>query len=72
MEAADWRVKPVTVSIGATTVQISDTKPRPEAPSLSVILTAADRALYRSKDLGRNRATHSADLNEGRVRKPDL
>ena len=61
IEAGQWPRRPITVSIGATTVQSGETVPRPEAPKIAEILTAADRALYRSKDEGRNRVTHSQD-----------
>ncbi|MBT8395320.1 MAG: GGDEF domain-containing protein [Gemmatimonadetes bacterium] len=61
IESGDWSVRPITVSIGATTVQPGDPVPRPKAPELSEILTDADRALYRSKDKGRNRVTHSQE-----------
>jgi diguanylate cyclase (GGDEF)-like protein/PAS domain S-box-containing protein len=62
IEASPWPRRPVTVSIGAATVDFPKAVPRPEAPELSSILGDADRALYRSKDLGRNRVTHAAEL----------
>ncbi len=58
-----WPRRPVTASIGAATVAFSEAVPRPEAPELSTILREADRALYRSKSLGRNRVTHAAELD---------
>jgi diguanylate cyclase (GGDEF)-like protein len=61
IEAASWPLSPVTVSVGATTLGVGDADPRSREPRLSEILTEADRALYRSKDLGRNRVTHSED-----------
>jgi two-component system, cell cycle response regulator len=57
-----WPRRPITASIGAATVAFSEAVPRPEAPELSTILREADRALYRSKSLGRNRVTHAAEL----------
>lgn len=62
VEATDWSLRPITVSVGATTIRFADSEPRPEVPGLSEVLTAADQALYRSKDGGRNRVTHSMDL----------
>ena len=62
IEVSPWPRRPVTVSIGAATVGFPKAVPRPEAPGLSSILRDADRALYRSKDLGRNRVTHATEL----------
>jgi diguanylate cyclase (GGDEF)-like protein/PAS domain S-box-containing protein len=62
IEASPWPRRSVTASIGAATVGFSKAVPRPEAPDLSTILKEADRALYRSKALGRNRVTHAAEL----------
>ena len=61
VEAADWPLRSITVSVGATTIYFPDTTPWPEAPPLSEVLATADRALSRSKDRGRNRVTHSDD-----------
>jgi len=64
IEATDWRLRSVTVSVGATTVEFREVVPRMKPPTLPQILTEADQALYRSKDLGRNRVTHAEDTTE--------
>jgi diguanylate cyclase (GGDEF)-like protein/PAS domain S-box-containing protein len=64
IEATDWRLRSVTVSVGATTVEFRDVVPRMKLPTLPQILTEADQALYRSKDLGRNQVTHAEDITE--------
>jgi diguanylate cyclase (GGDEF)-like protein len=61
VEAGDWPLRSITVSVGATTIHFPDTTPRPDVPPLSEILSATDQALYRSKDRGRNKVTHSED-----------
>ena len=63
IERADWPNRPVTASLGAMTIEFGQVVPRPEAPGLSMILGEADRALYRSKETGRNRVTHVADMD---------
>ena len=47
----EWELRPVTVSVGVCTLSL-DT-PTPES-----MVACADRALYHSKEAGRNRATH--------------
>jgi two-component system cell cycle response regulator len=64
IERAGWPNRPVTASLGAMTIEFGQAVPRPQAPGISVILGAADRALYRSKEAGRNRVTHAADMDE--------
>jgi diguanylate cyclase (GGDEF)-like protein len=62
IEEADWPQRAITSSVGAMTVDFEESVPRPQSPELSHILGESDRALYHSKDDGRNRFTHVADL----------
>ncbi len=62
VEMAEWPRQSVTVSVGAVTFEIEEAVPRPAAPDISQILAEADRALYHSKEEGRNRVTHVADI----------
>jgi len=62
IESSAWPRRLVTLSVGATTVDFANPIPRPDAPGVSQILTEADRALYHSKDGGRNRVTHADQL----------
>jgi len=60
VETSKWQRMPVTVSLGVASFS-------PEMDSVSDLILAADRALYKSKDLGRNRVTLAdrfADLSE--------
>jgi two-component system cell cycle response regulator len=64
IEAASWPRRPVTVSIGATTVYHPRDAWRAVAPTYSSVLADADKALYYSKEHGRNRVTHANELPE--------
>ncbi len=61
VEAHAWPDREITVSFGAATVS-----PDPEGegvtPVLEELIANADKALYRSKEQGRNRVTHWSDL----------
>jgi two-component system, cell cycle response regulator len=57
IEQHPWRHRPITISLGISTM---DT----QLPMAAVLLDQADRALYRSKALGRNRLTHARDLSD--------
>ena len=62
IETTRWPRRAITASIGATTVAFARTVPRPRSPGYSNVLSAADRALYYSKEHGRNCVTHAAAL----------
>ena len=63
IEESTWPNRVITASVGATTVDFAHPVPRPHAPGVSQILTEADRALYHSKQAGRNRVTHVEALD---------
>jgi diguanylate cyclase (GGDEF)-like protein/PAS domain S-box-containing protein len=62
IEVERWPRREITASLGATTVAFQRTVPRPEPPTVSEVLTAADQALYHSKENGRNRVSHHGDI----------
>lgn len=51
---AEWPHRGVTVSVGAATAEAG------KVPGAGVLLQAADQALYRAKQSGRNRVEHAA------------
>jgi len=55
VESAPWPVRQVTVSLGIATLTPTITDAR-------TLLESADRALYHSKQAGRNRVSHVADV----------
>jgi len=62
IEAAQWPRRRITISGGAATVEFASAVPRPLSPPRSQVLSLADRALYFSKEQGRNRVTHVEDV----------
>ncbi len=56
IEAAEWPLRPVTVSVGVATLDETA-----ETPAL--LVANADRALYCSKHSGRNCVTHAFDMD---------
>jgi diguanylate cyclase (GGDEF)-like protein/PAS domain S-box-containing protein len=62
VEGREWPRRAISVSLGVTTVAFGTAVPRPAAPNVTEILNQADRALYRSKERGRNRVTHVDDI----------
>ncbi|UCG85507.1 MAG: diguanylate cyclase [Gemmatimonadota bacterium] len=62
IEAASWPRRSVTASVGATTVHHPKDAWRAEPPSYSSVLAEADKALYYSKEHGRNRVTHLHEM----------
>ncbi len=50
-----WPLRPITISVGIATIC-------PRVPRAAAMIEQADRSLYRSKALGRNRVTHARDL----------
>jgi diguanylate cyclase (GGDEF)-like protein/PAS domain S-box-containing protein len=73
IQASKWPRRAVTISVGAATVAFRSAVPRPETPSRSEVLAAADRALYRSKERGRNCVSHVDDADPNRhAQRPSL
>ncbi len=69
IEAHGWPDREITVSFGAATVA-PDSEGDQVTPVLEELVARADKALYRSKNEGRNRATHwgnEPDDKEGRA-----
>ncbi len=62
VEAHAWPDREITVSFGVATVA-PDREGEGVTPILEKLIASADKALYRSKEQGRNRVTHWNDLN---------
>jgi diguanylate cyclase (GGDEF)-like protein len=63
IERATWPHRAVTASVGATTVPAQARRGGFSDGWLSALLSEADKALYHSKENGRNRITHVAELS---------
>lgn len=62
IDEATWPRRKVTASIGAATLALEQAGRRPPPDWRSRLMAAADRALYHSKQQGRNRVTHVDEL----------
>ena len=60
LESAPWPQRAITASFGIATFE----QARHAAEDAALLLGAADRALYHSKKTGRNRVTHSGQMDE--------
>jgi len=69
IEEFDWPKRQITAGFGAASAGISADSP-PDLPNLSVLLDdlieQADKAMYHSKDSGRNQTSHFCQLPEER------
>jgi diguanylate cyclase (GGDEF)-like protein/PAS domain S-box-containing protein len=61
IEKATWKERAVTISVGAATFEA--TGEAGDKTDIAEFLAAADQALYYSKNHGRNRVTHDAEIN---------
>lgn len=59
IEAYPWPLRPVTVSVGVSTYDLSSLAPMPA--TAAELVDQADAALYRSKHGGRNQVTHTLE-----------
>ncbi|EMY78983.1 diguanylate cyclase (GGDEF) domain protein [Leptospira weilii serovar Ranarum str. ICFT] len=58
-----WEKRSVTVSVGVTTENFNKTTQIKKLDYSTSLIENADKALYRSKTNGRNRATHSSQIH---------
>ena len=56
IEQQEWTLHPITASFGVSTLTLT-------TASAQALIDAADKALYQSKQTGRNRITHSAAVS---------
>ena len=62
IEQGDWGSKPITISLGAATYRFTSNRTALKR-IMKQMISEADQALYQSKNAGRNRFTHFADLH---------
>lgn len=62
VEGHAWDTGTVSISVGASTLAYREGTGEIRLEDQARILSSADRALYRSKRLGRNRTTHYSDI----------
>jgi diguanylate cyclase (GGDEF)-like protein/PAS domain S-box-containing protein len=60
----DWTHRPITVSAGVATVHLSSGSQLDAEATRTELIAEADRALYTSKNAGRDRVTHVDDVLE--------
>ncbi|KPK05318.1 MAG: hypothetical protein AMS20_06825 [Gemmatimonas sp. SG8_28] len=63
IEHAVWPIEPVTISAGGTTARFDPDQRELDDRYRSHLLAEADRALYHAKQRGRNRVSHTDDLD---------
>jgi diguanylate cyclase (GGDEF)-like protein len=63
IEQAEWPIEPVTISAGGTTARFDPDQRELDDRYRSHLLSEADRALYHSKQRGRNRVSHTDNLD---------
>ncbi len=64
VEAHPWKRRAITASVGVMTLEDAGERGTSTSILVSRMLREADRALYASKEAGKNRVTHAASLEE--------
>lgn len=62
IQAYAWSYEPVTISVGISTMLPLSNREEQIIEHIQTLITEADKALYYSKDNGRNLATHASDI----------
>lgn len=63
IEQGNWSSRSMTVSLGATTYQFTSKRTALKR-TMKQMISEADQAMYQSKNAGRNRFSHFADLHD--------